>query len=326
MPTEHQTVFHYTDAAGLLGIIQNMELWCTHVSYLNDSMEFKIGEKIYREELIKLAYGQSRHGAAGAYYPEEALSAWPAASPRPELPPMYRRFAHVALHYVDKDREEQEMESGGGWLNSADAPFVASFSAKRDDLSQWRGYSGTGPRFSIEFRVTELQKLQDLTGVAFARVNYDVEAERVRMRRDFLSIVSEMLPLWIGTDRGYTDPWQIHPPAMRELNQLTIGEARPLLKDQSFEAEAEYRLHSSNRSKAWHTTSSKLKFRPGRSFLVPYVPISLSELTNPIKSVMVGPSAHPRESRASLTRLLWTKRQTLGTVDTAISSIPYRDW
>jgi hypothetical protein len=323
---EHETVFHYTDAAGLVGIIQRMQIWCTHVSYLNDSMEFKLSERIYRDELLKIAFGHARLDAAGAYFPKESLSAWPRDAPRPELPPLYRRFAHVALHYIDRDRGDHEIDADGGWLNSTDAPFVASFSAKPDDLSQWRGYSGTGPRFAIEFRVSELQKLERLAGVSFARVSYDVMSEGARMHCDFLSRVAEMAPRWIGTSAGYTDPWQIHPPAMRELNQLTIGEARPLLKDPCFEAEAEYRLHSCHSSMAWPATYAGLNFRSGRSFLVPYVPVSLRELTSPIKSVTVGPSAHPVEARASLTRLLKSQYGELGSVNTCISRIPYRDW
>ena len=38
---EHPELFHYTNAAGLAGIIKNQTLWATHYAYLNDSEEIK---------------------------------------------------------------------------------------------------------------------------------------------------------------------------------------------------------------------------------------------------------------------------------------------
>lgn len=35
------TLYHYTGQVGLLGIIQNAELWATKVQYMNDLAEFR---------------------------------------------------------------------------------------------------------------------------------------------------------------------------------------------------------------------------------------------------------------------------------------------
>jgi hypothetical protein len=35
-----QSLYHYTDQGGLLGIIENKELWATKVQYMNDATEF----------------------------------------------------------------------------------------------------------------------------------------------------------------------------------------------------------------------------------------------------------------------------------------------
>ena len=35
------TVYHYTDCNALLSIIDNKELWATHINFLNDNQEFK---------------------------------------------------------------------------------------------------------------------------------------------------------------------------------------------------------------------------------------------------------------------------------------------
>lgn len=39
-------IYHYTDVAGLLGMIQTGKIWATHVSRLNDSSEYHHGVKI----------------------------------------------------------------------------------------------------------------------------------------------------------------------------------------------------------------------------------------------------------------------------------------
>ena len=38
-PNLPKTVYHYTDAAGLIGILKNRQIWATHVTYLNDASE-----------------------------------------------------------------------------------------------------------------------------------------------------------------------------------------------------------------------------------------------------------------------------------------------
>ena len=39
-------IYHYTDDAGLRGIIEHGSLWCTDVAYLNDPSEIKYGVSI----------------------------------------------------------------------------------------------------------------------------------------------------------------------------------------------------------------------------------------------------------------------------------------
>lgn len=37
----HPELFHYTDAKGLTGIIENQSIWASHYEYLNDSEEIR---------------------------------------------------------------------------------------------------------------------------------------------------------------------------------------------------------------------------------------------------------------------------------------------
>ena len=45
---------HYTTTAGLLGIIQQQEIWATHTQYLNDLREFRHAVDIVRDELKRM--------------------------------------------------------------------------------------------------------------------------------------------------------------------------------------------------------------------------------------------------------------------------------
>ena len=44
-------LYHYTGVSGLLGIIKNHTLWATDYRHLNDRKEYRIGERLLREEL-----------------------------------------------------------------------------------------------------------------------------------------------------------------------------------------------------------------------------------------------------------------------------------
>lgn len=37
----HSELFHYTNAKGLIGIIESQSIWATHYAYLNDSEEIR---------------------------------------------------------------------------------------------------------------------------------------------------------------------------------------------------------------------------------------------------------------------------------------------
>jgi hypothetical protein len=50
-PAQGQALYHYTDLAGLQGILQSDDLWLTHSRYLNDDEEITHGYRIVREAI-----------------------------------------------------------------------------------------------------------------------------------------------------------------------------------------------------------------------------------------------------------------------------------
>lgn len=101
--------FHYTDAAGLLGIIQEGRLWATDIRFLNDPSE----GMFLPERLLDV---MSKHEGGNDDIKEKIISGIRKALSEPR---------------------------------SDHATFCASLSADGDLLSQWKGYGGFGQGYAI---------------------------------------------------------------------------------------------------------------------------------------------------------------------------------
>ena len=51
IPRRQDLLFHYTDAAGLMGILENQRLWASNAAYLNDPTELLYARRVYKEWL-----------------------------------------------------------------------------------------------------------------------------------------------------------------------------------------------------------------------------------------------------------------------------------
>lgn len=116
-----ETLFHYTTAAGLLGILESSRLWASDLRFLNDSQE-----AVYaRESVIEVVRTMEN--------PELAHGDW-----RTEIFARYQGFV------ID------ELVKGEFGV------FVACFCESGDLLSQWRAY-GQDHGYALEIRVAALE-------------------------------------------------------------------------------------------------------------------------------------------------------------------------
>jgi len=102
-------LYHYTNAGGLLGIIEHNALWATHIDYLNDASELR-----YARGLVEAAISQHEKTANSAY-------------------------AHQVL------QQARDMFDVSKTMDV----FVSCFCEQGDLLSQWRGYAQAGEGYSI---------------------------------------------------------------------------------------------------------------------------------------------------------------------------------
>lgn len=107
-----QALFHYTDLAGLLGIVQHHDLWLTHSRYSNDDEEMTHGHKVVNSIL-------------------RAEREKPGATPE-------------RIAYLQRVAELVEKPIPEG-------VFICCFCQKDNLLSQWRSYGANGTGVSLKF-------------------------------------------------------------------------------------------------------------------------------------------------------------------------------
>lgn len=126
-----RTLYHYTTARGLLGILYQKKIWATHINFLNDKKEYidalnefkkqteNLRPQVQTPTLTSLPHGMMTENSPTKMY-DDVLE-----------------FLEIMRTMV----------------------YVTSFSEERDQLSQWRGYCGNAAGFSIGFNLAKLKEL-----------------------------------------------------------------------------------------------------------------------------------------------------------------------
>jgi hypothetical protein len=129
MSERPKSLFHYTTAAGLLGILRESVLWATEARFLNDAQE-----AVYARDLLVSALHDIENPAA-------LDSTHPAHSFADSFDEVFRRY----MSYVEEE------------LGSETLPvYVTCFCESGDLLSQWRAY-GSDHGYAIELETDALE-------------------------------------------------------------------------------------------------------------------------------------------------------------------------
>ncbi|YCN53412.1 DUF2971 domain-containing protein [Rhodococcus erythropolis] len=269
--TESNTIWHYTDAAGLLGILgsnpaprkSNLvgpqscspEFRATAVEYLNDSRELIHGLGILKNEvLVKKAEELDNYKTAD--YHEIANA------------PAKAKFIRSLCETI----ESVEKRTYSSHIHC----YVTSFSEKRDALSQWRGYCGGLDGFAIGIDKSKLPHSQE---AKLKKVLYS----------DSLTAASEIAVLtrkWLDLRLSDTDAPSVDPGTLdKHLRELSVFATQ--FKHEGFEEEAEWRvIHLS-----YHKGGS---YRSRGAQLIPYTTWSLP--ADAVVGVRVGPGPNQHEN------------------------------
>lgn len=261
-------------------------MWVTHTQYLNDRREF-----VHAVDL------------AGA-----------------EI----KRLLETSSTDLARKGILQRMEEVLNWSPQSVNICVCSFSENRDSLSQWRAYSAGTSGFAIGFPADLLMAAASRKNWYLAPCIYDPRRQREIMQ----NLVEEVLEENLSGDYGFTpeDDDELEIVRARGGNFLAdLNRYAPILKDESFSEEREWRIIS----RPLMSSSKDFCFREGRSLLIPYSKLSLSydDLAFRLKEVVIGPTRDQERSKSSVTSFLrhegLMKRLE---VDVESSKVPFRDW
>jgi len=262
-------------------IVRNGELWASNLRYMNDSTEFAFVLDIIRNRVGYL---------------------WEQSEDENES-----KALHQLLRTIS---ESKEMDA-----------YVISFSERRDDLSQWRGYCPPGLGVCIGFKSSVLHE------IAFPTPK--------RRKTSLDAGISQFgKVIYLDKNSGESFDGMIKRVLSKDLESLASMEQTsvlysimtgfaPFYKSNTFEDEAEWRLQLGHSFKANKPT--KIGFRIGKSTLIPYAVLDISAAGGEyISEVIVGPSPNLDLTVEAVKEFLASEgRPQISVVGT---DVPYRHW
>jgi hypothetical protein len=259
-------IYHYTDVAGLQGILESNSLWASAAYFLNDFSEIEYDCKIVLE----------------------VFAEWQ------ELNKGIQSFETTALRGL-----EGVFAHPSSRISRSLTTFVACFCQKGNLLSQWRAYGQAGG-YSLGFEINPNDTSIALTvpggfwELRLAKVLYDEHLQRDRIRQ----IMGRMFE----AIRDNVPGDEVSAELKRLLLSQIVGCGVELLldavvtfKNPAFEEENEWRLvvrpsvlRTQNEQRS--NLTSPIKFRRSRGSLVPYLELRPKEPKLPLRSIRYGPS------------------------------------
>jgi hypothetical protein len=257
-------LYHYTNNAGLLGILTRNELWLGDVEFMNDAEELTYARDAVVEQLEA-----------------KARALWPTDTDDPE------ESADWCRAWMIRNIVENLRRSAGDSARTYHG-YATCFCESGDLLSQWRGYAGGGG-YAIGFStgvLTQITESAKETGLLdFARLT-KVRYGLGQARDALAEVVNGAVPYPAG-HRGVV--------AWHEL-MYTVLPVVSAIKHPSFAEEREWRLLLLE----WGV--SQVEFRPGNLGLIPYRTLALPPAA--IVRIVIGPGYHPEVRRAGVLQLL----------------------
>lgn len=232
-PDLPKILWHYTDAQGLLGILQSQQFWASSATYLNDDQELDYGYSCLSKSLNIVASELDHLGqitSSGQTKKEEPAS-----------------LLGDALRFQEAELKGYLKIPFGRPVYETSDIYIVSFCEEGDLLSQWLGYS-EGSGYALGFDREELAKsiAQNGLGMRLGKVLYGDDGADM-----FHTVIKS----------------QIHTPG----SNFKIDDMKSLLqevgwcKHPAFKAEQEWRLKID--------TPRKVEVRNRGNDLLPYVKV-----------------------------------------------------
>lgn len=279
-------IYHYTNDAGLRGILETGKLWFTDIFHLNDPTELK-------------------HGVGPAI---ELLTA-ECDDKRPEIKQFVENAAAI-LH--------------GGIAQTAQY-FTCSFSSAGDDLGQWRAYADNGRGYAIGFDAAMLEQAFAKASSGPGHMTFPVTYGEEKLRSMYREIVASVVPL-ISMPRDREDlKSEALNEYMSTLSinlSVPILRAALFFKHQAYSNEQEYRFFQLC---AAGTDIPDLRYRGKPYSLIRYREFDWRQVApQSLKQIVIGPAADKSLAFQFANDCLRAFHRKDGIVAIKPSEIPYR--
>ena len=285
-------LFHYTSVEGFLGIASSKTIWATNILYLNDASELNYSKELLRNELFEIR----KKGFNINSNLETSVD-------------------HIFFEIVEENIDKLIPSQNFGF-------FVCSFSEEKDLLSQWRGYCPEGIGFSLGFSKKLLTLCAEQSKFALKPCLYDEEAQTQSIR-DLIKKTSDRFRTEIKNSSQIWNAWDTKGKILAADFMLEFIALAPTFKHHKFCEEKEWRIVASLKM---NHMNELIKFRSGRSMIIPYIEIYLpiKDGNLSIDEIVVGPTTDHLLSMASVEMLLRGKKIEYN--ELSYSTIPYRPW
>jgi hypothetical protein len=251
-------VYHYTNDAGLRGILQGGRMWLTDIFSLNDPSEL-------------------RHGLSRV----QAILSQKAASGPPESKIFAKDFASL-----------------GKGLERTAHTFMCSLSEADEDLGQWRAYADNGRGYALGFDTTALEEAfhKNTKAPTSERATFPV-TYRDSVLDDIQRRLIEKIFSLISLPNGRHLPGDVIVAYMLELLTALASHALHAVlffKHEAYKNEQEYRFLEMHRADA----PPQVKRRPRAYSLVDYVESDWkTSAPGALKRIVIGPAADRQKAR-----------------------------
>lgn len=193
--------------------------------------------------------------------------------------------------------------------------YVACFSGMEDSLGQWRGYCPPGFGYSIGLLLEELRGIARPQGFELHKCIYDHNEKRRTIEHWVVHALKDLTAKLPSS----TDP-VAHVKKNCHNYFSSFADFAPAMKDSAFKDEYEWRLVGLIPS-----NDPRVKLRPGRSMLVPYVPINLGLGSNDslVWNIRIGPTPNMPQALQAATHFFNRIKIKNGI---GPSRVPFRQW
>jgi hypothetical protein len=300
---KHDKLFHYTNSAGLIGILENQSLHATHYKYSNDDMEIAAIRPVlknYAASAFRRSLGHVEHEGS----PDE-----------------------IALHCADKFIDDIYAVTFGAphRKHKFFEPYITSFCGhtgryERDNglLSMWRGYgreSGYAIVFDTVALVGLLKSETELHNYDLASLGDVVYAnDEAELKSEFPNLEAAISNAVLAVNGGQSDQLEAL------FSEFATSASR--YKHQGFQEEQEVRLIISPRDRSLTQTiktnhptyidphqQKRQKTILFKQNLAAYLDVfrDLDSRSLPIHTIIVGPHTDKERRRERLIKYLELK-------------------